>query len=591
MEIKILSPQVAARIAAGEVVERPASVVKELLENALDAGADTIRIETSAGGMESISVFDNGHGVPPREIPLIFTRFATSKVESESDLESISSLGFRGEAMYSIASVSEVELETSLSGSSVGSRIIIKNGDIVEQTDSPPIRGTRVKVLKLFGNFPARKKFLKSNVAESGRIHRLVQRYAMIRPDVSFELRQGQARPFATHGKSNFREVLSAVYGRKVSTEFLSINPFDSDFSDEGLSVTGIISTPAETRANRSHINVFVNGRWVEDKTIAFAFIQSYHGFIQRGKFPIGLLDIRIPESDVDVNVHPAKTEVRFKNENQVFALVQKNVRQTLVQYAPVPNVSAPTPTTINKSSDPSFFWPNSSRSLSGHRFTSELSSFSPYQQETELRNLSLHEQFNTSTFHETLPLLRILGQVMNTYIVAEGPSGVYILDQHAAHERVVFEDVVEKIRKDEAPKQILLEPVVIDLEGTQVEILNNNQDLFSSLGMDIEEFGQNTYLIRSIPSVLSQSDPKSAFIEAIDILASGTNFESWEEKAAYSIACHAAIRAGKALTLKEMESLVGQLESCRQPNTCPHGRPTLIQISESYLERQFGRT
>ena len=304
----------------------------------------------------------------------------------------------------------------------------------------------------------------------------------------------------------------------------------------------------------------------------------------------MGLLDIRIPESDVDVNVHPAKTEVRFKNENQVFALVQKNVRQTLVQYAPVPNVSAPTPTTINKSSDPSFFWPNSSRSLSGHRFTSELSSFSPYQQETELSNLSRHEQFNTATFHETLPLLRILGQVMNTYIVAEGPSGVYILDQHAAHERVVFEDVVEKIRKDEAPKQILLEPVVIDLEGTQVEILNNNQDLFSSLGMDIEEFGQNTYLIRSIPSVLSQSDPKSAFIEAIDILASGTNFESWEEKAAYSIACHAAIRAGKALTLKEMESLVGQLESCRQPNTCPHGRPTLIQISESYLERQFGR-
>ena len=412
----------------------------------------------------------------------------------------------------------------------------------------------------------------------------------MIRPDVSFELRQGQARSFATHGKSNFREVLSAVYGRKVSTEFLSINPFDSDFSDEGLSVTGIISTPAETRANRSHINVFVNGRWVEDKTIAFAFIQSYHGFIQRGKFPMGLLDIRIPESDVDVNVHPAKTEVRFKNENQVFTLVQKNVRQTLVQYAPVPNVSTPTPTTINKSSDPSFFRPNSSGSLSGHRFTSELSAFSPYQQETELSNLSRHEQFNTSTFHETLPLLRILGQVMNTYIVAEGPSGVYILDQHAAHERVVFEDVVEKIRKDEAPKQILLEPVVIDLEGTQVEILNNNQDLFSSLGMDIEEFGQNTYLIRSIPSVLSQSDPKSAFIEAIDILASGTNFESWEEKAAYSIACHAAIRAGKALTLKEMESLVGQLESCRQPNTCPHGRPTLIQISESYLERQFGR-
>ena len=305
----------------------------------------------------------------------------------------------------------------------------------------------------------------------------------------------------------------------------------------------------------------------------------------------MGLLDIRIPESDVDVNVHPAKTEVRFKNENQVFALVQKNVRQTLVQYAPVPNVSTPNPTTINKSSDPSFFWPNSSGSLSGHRFTSELSSFSPYQQEAELSNLSRHEQFSTSTFHETLPLLRILGQVMNTYIVAEGPSGVYILDQHAAHERVVFEDVVEKIRKDEAPKQILLEPVVIDLEGTQVEILNNNQDLFSSLGMDIEEFGQNTYLIRSIPSVLSQSDPKSAFIEAIDILASGTNFESWEEKAAYSIACHAAIRAGKALTLKEMESLVGQLESCRQPNTCPHGRPTLIQISESYLERQFGRT
>ena len=305
----------------------------------------------------------------------------------------------------------------------------------------------------------------------------------------------------------------------------------------------------------------------------------------------MGVLDIRIPASDVDVNVHPAKTEVRFKNESHIFALVQKNVRQTLVQYSPVPNVSAPIQTNINKSSDPSFFWPNSSRSLSGRRLESNLSFSSSYKQETESSNLSHYEQVNTFAFHETLPFLKILGQVMNTYIVAEGPSGVYMLDQHAAHERVVFEDVVKKIRKGEAPKQILLEPVVIDLESTQVEILNNYQDLFNSLGMDIEEFGQNTYLIRSVPSVLSQSDPKSALTEAIDVLASGTNFESWEEKAAYSIACHAAIRAGKTLTLKEMESLIGQLESCQQPNTCPHGRPTLIQISESYLERQFGRT
>ena len=595
MAIKILSPEVSARIAAGEVVERPASVVKELIENSLDAGSTRIRIETKGGGIESISVIDNGRGIPEEDVFLVFKRFATSKVETADDLEAIETLGFRGEAMYSISAVSEVELATGVDNESAGSRLVARDGAIVEQSLIAANQGTNVKVKRLFRNFPARRKFLRTHSAESGRIKSLVQRYSMIRPDVAFELIQEKSRPFSTTGSNDIRNVMSSIYGYETADQMLEVK-LDEILRDwHGPVVTGIVGTPAQTRANRSHMNIFVNGRWIQSKTVSYAFEQAYHGFMADRRFPMGVLDIRLPAEDVDVNVHPAKTEVRFRKESDLFGSVQHAVRNTLLQSAPVPFASR----RVNPQGEfdqdrvpaaRSTFWPTSIGSIPlSDNPESDNSIFgSGYSELVDHSDSAANQQSNTP--HGTLPVLRVLGQIKNTYIVAEGPEGAYLIDQHAAHERVVFEQVKERSRKSDMVFQTLLEPRLIRLDQNQIGIFEENLEIFQVLGMDIEPFGPETFRIRSIPSILVDADPVAALIEVLDILGDGLPFESWEEKAAYSVACHGAIRAGKSLSMKEMEALTRQLESCEQPNSCPHGRPTIIHLTIKQLERDFGR-
>ena len=585
MTIKILSPDVSARIAAGEVIERPASVVKELIENSLDASSSSIRINTVQGGLDSISIADNGNGISKSEMVLVFERFATSKVETLHDLDSICSLGFRGEAMYSISSVSKVELVSSTDLDTRGSRIVFRNGELIEHVDSAANPGTIVTVSGLFRNFPARRKFLRSQAAESGRIATLVQKYAMIRPDVAFELIQQNSRPFNTAGSRNLREVLAVIYGHGFASEFLEIDVNDSQDEWEGPTVTGLIGTPSQNRSNRTHINIFVNGRWIQNRTISFAFEQAYYGFMAERRFPVGVLDIRVPVCDVDVNVHPAKAEVRFKNENHIFSVIQQSVRRTLIQSAPVPIVSSrkqPTPSYSRNltSLDPSAFWPSSMNPEP----RSDDSTFS------ESAKIFEENVYRKKTFADTLPVLRVLGQVKNTYITAEGPDGIYVVDQHAAHERIVFEQVVDRARDGKKEMQTLLEPVSVVLEEHQTDVLKENYEIFDKLGMVLEFFGPDTYLIRSVPIVLSEADPTDSLIEVLNVLSDGLPFESWEEKAAYSVACHGAIRAGKSLSLGEMQALLRQLEYCRQPQSCPHGRPTMINVSVSNLEKEFGR-
>ena len=577
--IRILSPEIAALIAAGEVIERPASVVKELVENSLDAGADRIFISTSSGGMNSIVVSVNGRGIEPEEVEVAFERHSTSKIYTESDLDSIETLGFRGEALYSISSVSQVEIATRARGEMKGVRISLDNQLPISKSFAGIDYGTTISVSKLFDRFPARRKFFKSESAEANRIHSLVQKFAICNPNIAFELNQGTSRPFRTLGSGDLTDVMGAILGISEASKMLRISEdYDPDW--EGPIVSGIIGTPDQKRSNRSRIFLFVNGRLVQSRTLSYAFEQAYKGFSSDNKFPVGAIMLRVPLDEVDVNVHPAKTEVRFENENQIFAALQSAIRTTLLEYSPVHSV-------INyqrgenkfvEKSDPSTFWP-----------TALINEGFEYDENSKTDNVA---SINTSIpYLEILPLLRVLGQVSDTYILCEGPKGIYIIDQHAAHERVIYEQVIADAKDKSVEIQMLLEPVHIELDENQEALIDENKDVFESLGMTPEPFGPSSYLVRTVPKVLSEADPRESFHKMLSALSEQVEFKSWEDKAAYSIACHAAIRAGKKMSYQEMSLLVKQLESCQQPNNCPHGRPTMITMTTTHLEREFSRT
>tara|TARA_B100000700_G_scaffold331793_1_gene468831 strand:+ start:14829 stop:16571 length:1743 start_codon:yes stop_codon:yes gene_type:complete len=580
MSIKLLPLEISARIAAGEVIERPVSVVKELIENSLDANATKIKITLGNGGMDFIEISDDGIGIPSDEVKLVFDRFATSKIEHINDLDNISSLGFRGEAVFSIAAISRVELISKTKESDIGTKIVVQDGEFLSQSPVAANTGTIFKVIGLFHNFPARRKFLRSPLSESRRILSLIKKYSMIRPDVSFEYHQLNSKSFVTSGSGDIRDVMREIYGRDISNDMLKIDPLESDELYPRTYVEGIISNPTQNKSNRAHINLFVNGRLIQNKTLSYSFEQSYHGFIAEKKFPFGVLNISIPFDEVDVNVHPTKTEVLFHKENLIFSLIQKTIRNLLLNKMPVLDV------TFNDKNIP----------IGSNEASSE-NIYSMNRNFSENPSFDLTDRIGSSGIDDSytpknvLPLLRVIGQISNTYIICEGPESLYVIDQHAAHERVIFENVIDRHEKNDPNIQTLLEPILVDLDDIQMEIVEKSEKIFDILGMDIKPFGDNTYIIRSIPHVLSTQNAIQAFKNMISVLEEGKHFETWEEKAAYSIACHGAIRAGKHLSLLEMETLIKQLENCRQPSNCPHGRPTLFSIDNANLAKRFRRT
>tara|TARA_B100000586_G_scaffold43968_1_gene28448 strand:+ start:1572 stop:3326 length:1755 start_codon:yes stop_codon:yes gene_type:complete len=576
--IRKLTPEISALIAAGEVIERPASVVKELVENSLDAGADRIYISTSGGGIDSIVVSDNGAGINAEEVEVAFERHSTSKIYKESDLDHISTLGFRGEALYSISSVSRMELVTRPRGQIEGVRIGLNNHVLTSKSFAGIDYGTTISVSELFSQFPARKKFFKSESAEGSRIHSMIQKFAICNPGVAFELNQGSSRSFRTSGSGVLRDVMVAIFGISEASKMIEIaGEYDQDW--QGPVVSGIIGTPDQKRSNRSRIFLFVNGRLVQSRTLSFAFEQAYKGFSPDNKFPIGAITLQVPLDEVDVNVHPAKTEVRFKNESQVFSVVQGGVKSTLLTQSPVQAIANYTrkDSKFTESIEPSAFWPTA-LSTGGFKSPEPLSS-----------NTIVGQNF-ISPYQEVLPLLRVLGQVSDTYIVCEGPDGIYMIDQHAAHERIIFEKIVADAKKETVETQMLLEPINLELDSKQEILVEENKDILNAFGMTPEPFGPNSYLIRNIPKVLAEADPRDSFHKMLSALSEQIEFKSWEDKAAYSLACHAAIRAGKKMSYREMSLLVKQLEFCLQPNNCPHGRPTMINMNKNHLEREFSR-
>jgi DNA mismatch repair protein MutL len=577
MPIKILPEEVASQIAAGEVVERPASVVKELLENALDAQAQQITILVEGAGRELVEVADNGIGIPADELPLAVSRHATSKLNEAADLFHIASLGFRGEALASIGSVSRLTIASQVQGATIGARIKVEGGAVqnAEPIGAPP--GTTVRVTDLFYNVPARLKFLKTDRTERRRIDELVTRYAVAYSGVRIQLKQDGRLTVQTSGNGDQREVLAALFGAKVARQMLEVLV---DYDD--LKVRGFISPTSLTRANRREITFFVNGRWVHDTALTAALLQAYHTLLMVGRYPMGAIFLEMPPETVDVNVHPAKAEVRFRERDRVFSGVRNAIRRALLAYTPIPELQTDqTWPTSGPQRTSSQLWPGEGRG----------SQPLPFLPHTEPGPTRLPETSQPELPGSKVPLLRLVGQVGAAYLVAEGPDGIYLVDQHAAHERILFERFMA-LRETGIPSQTLLEPVSVELSPAEFSILSGELSALNELGFQVEEFGRGTFLVRAIPNLLAGMDPAAALRVIVeDFEEDETPLQSAVEAKIIGRVCkRAAVKAGHVLSEEEQRALLRDLEACESPRTCPHGRSTMIHLSVDLLARQFGR-
>jgi DNA mismatch repair protein MutL len=583
MPIHVLPDDVVSQIAAGEVVERPASVVKELVENAIDAGARDIRVEARAGGMALIRVSDDGIGIPRAEAEVAFRRHSTSKLTTAEDLSHIRTLGFRGEALSSIAAVSRMTLDTRAQHEDVGTRVRVEAGRVASRHDTGRPPGTAVTMEDLFYNVPARRKFLRTVRTERGHIDAFITRYAMAYPAIRFTLVHGGKTAFQSPGNGRLRDVVIAVYGLEIGAAVLDILP-GAPVPGPAIEVTGLVSPPSLHRANRGFITLFVNGRWIRDARITYAVIQAYHTMLPAGRYPLGIVMITMSPEDVDVNVHPTKAEVRFRSSDAVFRAVQKAVRNTLLDSAPVPAMHDPL-TWANV--------PRGSREERRERLMG-LRPRSAWQRPSQPAPVPARAPGSRLAGLDDggLPPLRVIGQVGATYIIAEGPGGLFLIDQHAAHERILFEQMMAGHARAEVVSQTLLEPRTVDLSPEAAAALAPHLDTLTSLGFQAESFGGMTMLVRAIPAVALRTDPAQVLEDVAHALTRGSQplDGTAEETIARQVCKQAAIKAGQPLARDEMEALVRDLELCASPRTCPHGRPTMIHLSVEQLAREFGR-
>jgi len=587
MPIRLLSPEVASQIAAGEVIERPASVVKELIENSLDASARAVTVAVAEAGRRAIEVADDGTGIPAPELELSLSRHATSKLFRAEELFSIGTLGFRGEALASIGSVSRLTMTSRVADAPSGARLKVEGGisGRVEQVGAPV--GTVVRVEDLFYNVPARLKFLKSDVTERRAIDGLLTRYALAYPSVRFKLTEDASVTLQTSGDGDRRAILAALYGVEVAKQMLEVTAEEDPSTGSGqvaLTMTGYISPTALTRSNRKEITFFVNGRWVSDTPLTTALIQAYHTLLMVGRYPMAALFLEIKPEDVDVNVHPAKAEVRFKNQDRVFSFVQRAARRTLLAYAPVPSVAPVLWGGMGRpveSKQVGLDWSMAGEESQKSKVESQSSTGEPIVPASDLR---------PSTFD--LPLLRLIGQIGQTYLVAEGPDGLYLIDQHAAHERVLFEKLMAQHGQRKIPSQSLLTPAVVQLPPQSAQLLMTQLPILNRFGFEVEEFGGNSFQVRAVPTLFAGAEPESALRALVE------DFEEdeaplqneIEAKLAGRVCKRLAVKAGQTLSPDEQRALLNDLEACESPRTCPHGRPTMIHLSVDMLERQFGR-
>jgi DNA mismatch repair protein MutL len=571
--IHILPEEVASAIAAGEVVERPASVVKELVENALDANAHRVEVVIERGGSGLIEVADDGAGIPTAEVSLAVARYSTSKLQTAEDLFHIQTLGFRGEALASIGAVARMELITKTAEAEMGTRLLVEGAKIGQPKPIGAPPGTVVRVRDLFFNVPARRKFLKSETTERRHIASLVTNYALAYPDVRFRLTQEGRISFQTSGKGDRREVLAEIYGVETARQMIAI-PL---MKDTPFTVEGFISPPSVHRGNRRQMTFFVNGRRVHDASLSAAVLQAYHSLLMVGRFPLTVLFLEIPADWVDVNVHPTKAEVRFRQQDKIFSVLQRVVRATLLKQAPAPSLNLERRWGFEG-------WHGESDTIAPDW---ALSRGVPQDRQVE-PGMDLQPALPGGD----VPLLRAVGQVGAAYLVAEGPDGLYLIDQHAAHERVLFEALMTSVEQGEVMVQALLEPATVDLTPDQASLLEGQIAVLKKLGFEVEPFGQRSFRLRAIPAILADGSPEQVLRAVVEDFEEDETplADEIEARVAARVCKRGAVKAGQVLSLAEQEKLLRDLESCRSPRTCPHGRPTMIHLSVDTLEKQFGR-
>ena len=637
MRIKVLPEDIANKIAAGEVVERPASVVKELLENAIDADSTDISVEIQAGGKRSIRVIDNGIGMEREDALLALERHATSKIHSVEDLNTISTLGFRGEALPSIASVSQLELVTRTADAMQGTKLVVEGGiikSVVEIGSSP---GTRITVNNLFYNVPARLKFLKTDSTEMSHIINNVTWTALVHPKVQFKLTHNNRTLIDVRACDSISERIYLLYGKDFAENLMEFTANLPNFQ-----LHSFIGKPDYTKTNRNYQLFFMNSRPIKSKIIGAALGEALRSIIPRDRFPVAFLFLEIAPEDVDVNVHPAKTEVRFRNERAIYSQIVRSLQSGIYKQKYIPNVKTdegkmargqegkgaridrvieqvlqrqkqqaeaeqssdaekiPTAKPTESSSDRS--------ATSVEHETPEISGDEEITKESEEKSDVSVEPDQSALIYPSrqqipadmkLELLdfdniRLKTNLFNTYIVAEGENEVFFIDQHIASERVLYERFLQQLQADGIPRQGLLLPVTVELTAAQLAIFNEHIELFKEIGFDVEAFGGNTILVRAVPSTLPNSETAEAVMELIDNLSDDIGKEDRlleaQEQALITLACHSAVKAGDQLAMEEMVNLVKELSQTSQPFTCPHSRPIIVSMSKSELESRFKR-
>ena len=704
MPIRQLEPDVAAKIAAGEVVERPASVVKELIENSIDAGATQIRVDLMSGGLQLIRVTDNGTGIPGDELQLALSRHATSKVARIDDLEHIRSLGFRGEALASIAAVAEVILLSYHRGSSQGAQVNATNGLISDVTTAASPDGTTVTVRNLFSAVPARLKFLKSRHTEVSHSHHLLEQYALAYPEIRFSVFNEGRQIFSTPGDGQLPSVLLEIYGLQITEQMVPISSLDGKDDDaERPVVSGFTSLPTCYKSTRQHMSFFVNCRWVLSRMLSYAVEEAYHSLLMAGRHPLAVVNISVDPTQIDVNVHPAKTEIRFLKERRVYAAVQRAVRQAILLDAHMPGWGNDTviskqgamkrsPTSderlpsesieldldieeeeeqfiapSNGEESPAFprdnpwitvteeetgtkppmlsrLWQSHVRGLDDQTDdtanrtptngipTNGIPASTTHDNRTPARDVPTFQDNDSldidaadiaSSPPETVPLagaigeedlpgtlnipnestmpakvsrlprLRVVGQLSQSYIVTEGPDGMYLIDQHAAHERILLEKMVVALQERAPLSQLLLTPIMLALAPVELTAVEDRLQQLEQIGFSLEILEDSSLQVRAVPNVLvKEMNARSLHDLLIELTATDQqgHSETWEEHALANVACKAAIKANYFLTVSEMREMIEQLERTNAPYSCCHGRPTMVHFSLSAIEREFGR-
>ena len=615
-KIHILDPETIDKIAAGEVVERPASVVKELVENAIDAGATSITVEIKDGGISLIRITDNGSGIPAEQVRTAFLRHATSKIENAEDLSRISSLGFRGEALSSIAAVAKVELITKTKDALTGTRMVIEGSEekVFEEVGAP--EGTTFIIRNLFFNVPVRRNFLKQPATEGGYIIDLMEHLALSRPDISFKFIVGSQVKFYTSGNGELKEVIYRIFGRDMATAVIPI-----DFMEDGFAIKGYLGSPSMVRSNRNFEIYFINGRFIRSQILSRAIEEGYKEYLMQHKFPLCVLHITVEDkAQVDVNVHPTKMEVRFSDSSAIYQLITKAVAERLRSKEVIPETTLPYERVVEKKKNepmkpvPSASSDNGLKVIEQVVKTMEQTKKESIPEPFELNRTKSYkvmeemqykaDRGKTQDFvqeslfekkiltQENRAKYRIIGQTFDTYWLVQYEDKLLIIDQHAAHEKVKYERLIKHFKEKQVESQNLLPPVIISLTGQEEAILKEYQDTFEKMGFEVEDFGGNEYALRSVPVDLFGCNEKQMFLETLDELAAigpRGNLNVVEEKIA-SMACKAAVKGNQSLNSAEAEKLIDELLTLDNPYNCPHGRPTIISMSKYEMEKRFKR-